>query len=117
MKTPIYLDYAATTPVDPRVAQKMSECLLAEGKFGNPASRSHKFGWEAEEAVEIARRQVADLLNCDPREIVWTSGKVFREVFGKLLKFPLALASLRIRDPRGPSHSFKTAEMVFLIIL
>lgn len=70
----IYFDYAATTPVDPRVAQKMSECLLAEGKFGNPASRSHKFGWEAEEAVEVARRQVADLLNCDPREIVWTSG-------------------------------------------
>ena len=52
----------------------MSECLLAEGKFGNPASRSHKFGWEAEEAVEIARRQVADLVHCDPREIVWTSG-------------------------------------------
>jgi len=74
MKTPIYFDDAATTPVDPRVAQKMSECLLAEGKFGNPASRSHKFGWEAEEATEIARRQVADLLNCDPREIVWTSG-------------------------------------------
>mgnify|MGYP001303556851 CR=1 FL=1 len=74
MKTPIYFDYAATTPVDPRVAQKMSECLLAEGKFGNPASRSHKFGWEAEEAVEIARRHVADLVNCDPREIVWTSG-------------------------------------------
>ncbi len=74
MRTPIYFDYAATTPVDPRVAQKMSECLLAEGTFGNPASRSHKFGWEAEEAVEIARRQVADLVNCDPREIVWTSG-------------------------------------------
>jgi|TARA_B100001964_G_scaffold86735_1_gene97656 cysteine desulfurase len=74
MKTPIYFDYAATTPVDPRVAQKMSECLLAEGKFGNPASRSHKFGWEAEEAVEVARRQIADLVNCDPREIVWTSG-------------------------------------------
>lgn len=74
MKSPIYFDYAATTPVDPRVAQKMSECLLAEGKFGNPASRSHKFGWEAEEAVEIARRQVADLVNCDPREVVWTSG-------------------------------------------
>ena len=52
MKTPIYFDYAATTPVDPRVAQRMSECLLAEGKFGNAASRSHKFGWEAEEAVE-----------------------------------------------------------------
>lgn len=74
MKTPIYFDYAATTPVDPRVAQKMSECLLAGGKFGNPASRSHVFGWEAEEAVEIARRHVADLVNCDPREIVWTSG-------------------------------------------
>lgn len=74
MKAPIYFDYAATTPVDPRVAQKMSECLLAEGKFGNPASRSHKFGWEAEEAVEVARRQVADLVNCDPREVVWTSG-------------------------------------------
>ncbi|MDK1022630.1 MAG: IscS subfamily cysteine desulfurase [Gammaproteobacteria bacterium] len=74
MKLPIYFDYAATTPVDPRVAQKMSECLLAEGVFGNPASRSHQFGWEAEEAVEIARRQVADLVNCDSREIVWTSG-------------------------------------------
>ena len=74
MNAPIYLDYAATTPVDPRVAQKMSECLMAEGNFGNPASRSHKFGWEAEEAVEIARRNVADLLNADPREIVWTSG-------------------------------------------
>lgn len=74
MSSPIYLDYAATTPVDPRVAQKMSECLMAEGNFGNPASRSHKFGWEAEEAVEIARRHVADLINADPREIVWTSG-------------------------------------------
>ena len=74
MREPIYFDYAATTPVDPRVAQKMSECLLAEGNFGNPASRSHKFGWEAEEAVEIARRQVADLIHADPREIVWTSG-------------------------------------------
>ena len=74
MRAPVYFDYAATTPVDPRVAQKMSECLMAEGNFGNPASRSHKFGWEAEEAVEIARQQVADLLHCDPREIVWTSG-------------------------------------------
>ena len=74
MKAPVYFDYAATTPVDPRVAQKMSECLVTEGNFGNPASRSHKFGWEAEEAVELARKQVADLLNCDPREIVWTSG-------------------------------------------
>ena len=74
MRAPVYFDYAATTPVDPRVAQKMSECLMAEGNFGNPASRSHKFGWEAAEAVELARQQVADLLHCDPREIVWTSG-------------------------------------------
>jgi cysteine desulfurase len=70
----IYLDYAATTPVDPRVAQKMSACLLVEGNFGNPASRSHLYGWQAEEAVEEARTQVASLLNADPREIVWTSG-------------------------------------------
>jgi cysteine desulfurase len=70
----IYLDYSATTPVDPRVAQKMSDCLLTEGNFGNPASRSHVYGWRAEEAVEEARVQVARLLNCDPREIVWTSG-------------------------------------------
>ena len=70
----IYLDYAATTPVDPRVAQKMSGCLLVAGNFGNPASRSHVFGWRAEEAVEEARTQVAALINADPREIVWTSG-------------------------------------------
>ena len=74
MKLPIYLDYSATTPVDPRVAQKMSECLLVDGNFGNPASRSHLFGWKAEEAVENDRRQVAELVNADPREIVWTSG-------------------------------------------
>ena len=74
MKFPIYLDYSATTPVDPRVAEKMSECLTLEANFGNPASRSHRFGWKAEEAVENARRQVAELVNCDPREIVWTSG-------------------------------------------
>lgn len=74
MKLPIYLDYSATTPVDPRVAQKMIECLTVEGNFGNPASRSHVFGWKAEEAVENARRQVADLVSADPREIVWTSG-------------------------------------------
>lgn len=74
MNRPIYLDYAATTPVDPRVAQKMSGCLLVQGTFGNPASRSHVYGWEAEEAVEAARAQVAGLINADPREIVWTSG-------------------------------------------
>jgi cysteine desulfurase len=74
MRLPIYLDYSATTPVDPRVAAKMCECLTADGNFGNPASRSHLFGWKAEEAVEKGRRQVADLINADPREIVWTSG-------------------------------------------
>jgi cysteine desulfurase len=74
MQYPIYLDYSSTTPVDPRVAEKMIECLTIEGNYGNPASRSHLLGWKAEEAVETARRQVADLLNCDPREIVWTSG-------------------------------------------
>ena len=74
MKLPVYLDYSATTPVDPRVAEKMMECLTLDGNFGNPASRSHFFGWKAEEAIENARRQVADLINADPREIVWTSG-------------------------------------------
>jgi cysteine desulfurase len=74
MKRPIYLDYSATTPVDPRVAAKMMEALTLEGNFGNPASRSHYFGWQAEEAVETARQQVADLVHADPREIVWTSG-------------------------------------------
>lgn len=74
MKLPIYLDYAATTPVDPRVAALMAQCLTLDGHFGNPASRSHVLGWQAEEIVETARRQVADLLHCDPREIVWTSG-------------------------------------------
>lgn len=74
MKLPIYLDYSATTPVDPRVAKKMCECLTLEGNFGNAASRSHVYGWRAEEAIEHARRQVADLIKADPREIVWTSG-------------------------------------------
>ena len=73
-KLPIYLDYSATTPVDPRVAEKMMECLTNEGNFGNPASRSHAYGWLAEEAVEQARANVAALVNCDPKEIVWTSG-------------------------------------------
>jgi cysteine desulfurase len=74
LSLPIYLDYSATTPVDERVAKKMAQYLTIDGVFGNPASRSHKFGWEAEEAVENARKQVADLINADPREIVWTSG-------------------------------------------
>ena len=74
MKLPIYLDYAATTPVDPRVAEKMMQYLTMDGDFGNPASRSHRFGWQAEEAIEIARSQIAELVNADPREIVYTSG-------------------------------------------
>lgn len=74
MKTPIYLDYSATTPVDPRVAELMCGYLSPDGVFGNPASRSHAFGWTAEEAVDRARRQVAELINADPREVVWTSG-------------------------------------------
>lgn len=74
MKLPIYFDYSATTPVDPRVAKVMMDCLTMDGNFGNPASRSHLFGWKAEEAVETARQHVADLVNADSREIVWTSG-------------------------------------------
>jgi cysteine desulfurase len=72
VKTPIYLDYSATTPVDPRVAEKMIPYITEH--FGNPASRSHPFGWTAEQAVEEARDEVAKLVNADPREIVWTSG-------------------------------------------
>ena len=74
MKTPIYLDYSATTPVDPRVADEMCKYLKPDGVFGNPASRSHAFGWAAEEAVDRARKEVADLINADAKEIVWTSG-------------------------------------------
>ncbi len=71
---PIYLDYSATTPVDKRVADKMMKCLTVDGNFGNPASRSHSFGWSAEEAVDNARKQVAELINANVKEIVWTSG-------------------------------------------
>ncbi len=74
MNLPIYLDYSATTPVDPRVAEKMMQYLTLQGKFGNPASRSHSYGWDADKAVEQARIEVAALINADHKEIVWTSG-------------------------------------------
>lgn len=74
MKLPIYFDYSATCPVDHRVAEKMVQYMTMDGAFGNPASRSHRYGWQAEEAVDTARDQIADLINADPREIVFTSG-------------------------------------------
>lgn len=93
MKKPIYLDYAATTPVDPRVAAKMADCLTLDGVFGNPASRTHGYGWQAEAAVETARRQVADLIACDPRELVWTSGATESD--------NLAITGSALRHPGG----------------
>ena len=74
LSIPIYLDYSSTTPVDDRVATKMSECLTKEGTFGNPASRSHPYGWDSEKLIDEARTNVANLLGADKREIVWTSG-------------------------------------------
>ncbi len=74
LQVPVYLDYSATTPVDPRVAEKMCAFLTRDGNFGNPASRSHAFGWQAEAAAEQARADVAALVNANPKEIVWTSG-------------------------------------------
>ena len=74
MKKPVYFDYSATTPVDPRVAKTMMEYLTLDGDFGNAASRSHSYGWNAEAAVEQARKNVADLIGADPKEIAWTSG-------------------------------------------
>ncbi len=74
LSIPIYMDYSATTPVDERVAEKMCTYLTRQGQFGNPASRSHEFGWKAEEAVEQARKDVAQLINANPKEIIWTSG-------------------------------------------
>ena len=74
IKFPVYLDYAATSPADPRVAEKMMTCLTRDGVFGNAASKSHSYGWQAAEAVDIARNQVADFIGADSREIVFTSG-------------------------------------------
>ena len=93
MKRPIYADYAATTPVDERVAERLTQCLTFTGNFGNPASRSHGLGWDAEEAVEIARGQVASALNADPREIIFTSGATESD--------NLALKGVMEREPSG----------------
>ena len=100
-----YFDYAATTPADPRVAQAMADCLTLEGNFGNPASRSHRYGWQAEQAVEHARRQLADLLNADPREIVWTSGAT--ESNNLALKG--VVEQLRLQDAEAPLHIITSA--------
>jgi len=102
---PIYLDYAATTPVDPRVAELMCQCLTLEGNFANPASRSHKFGWQAEQAVEVARRQLSDLIQADPREIVWTSGAT--ESNNLALKG--VVEQLRQHNPQQPLHLITSA--------
>ncbi len=101
----IYLDYAATTPVDPRVAQVMAACLTLDGTFGNPASRSHRYGWQAEQVVENARRQLADLLVADPREIVWTSGAT--ESNNLALKG--VVEALRADDAGRPLHIITSA--------
>jgi len=111
---PVYLDYAATTPVDPRVAEAMVPYITEH--FGNPASNSHAYGWKAEEAVEHARKQVAKLVNADPREIIWTSGatesdnlaikgaaRFYREIKGNHL-ITLATEHKAVIDP------FKTLE-------
>jgi cysteine desulfurase len=97
MRKPVYLDYAATTPVAPEVAEKMLHCLTLEGNFANPASRSHVYGWQAEEVVEDARAQVATLINADAREIVWTSGAT--EANNLALKG--AAAAYRQAHPKG----------------
>jgi len=101
----LYFDYAATTPVDPRVADVMAACLTLDGNFGNPASRSHRYGWQAEQAVETARRHLADLLGADPREIVWTSGAT--ESNNLALKG--VIEHLRDADLQRPLHIITSA--------
>lgn len=103
--TPLYFDYAATTPADPRVAERMMACLTQDGVFGNPASRSHRYGWQAEQLVENARRQVADLLGAQPRDIVWTSGA--SESNNLALKG--VIGALRQRGEQQPLHIVTSA--------
>ncbi len=105
MQLPVYLDYAATTPVEPEVAEAMLACLTAAGNFGNPASRSHLYGWKAEEAVECARRDVADLIGADPREIVWTSGATESDN----LAIKGAVAAWQRRFPERTPHIVSSA--------
>ncbi len=100
MQKTVYLDYAATTPAAPEVIDAMQECLGLEGRFGNPASRSHVFGWQAEERVEHARQQVAQLIHADPREIVWTSGAT--EANNLALKG--LIEARRAASPDAPLH-------------
>ncbi|MDF1764104.1 MAG: aminotransferase class V-fold PLP-dependent enzyme [Oleibacter sp.] len=103
--TPIYLDYAATTPCAPEVAEKMAQCLTLDGFFGNPASRSHKYGWLAENQVEIARGHLATLINADPREIVWTSGATE----SNNLAIKGVIEALRQQQPDVPLHIITSA--------
>ncbi len=97
MKLPIYLDYGATTPVDPKVAEKMFTALTLDGTFGNPASKSHKYGWEAAELVDIARTQIADLINADSRDIIFTSGATESD---NLATIGVALSQLNVSKRR-----------------
>lgn len=107
MTSPIYLDYAATTPVDPAVAELMSQYLTMDGIFANPASRSHRYGWQAEEAVENARRQIADLIHADPRAIVWTSGATEAN----------NLAIKGVAEPAAPGSHFITSKIEHKAVL
>lgn len=103
--TPVYFDYAATTPVDVRVAEAMMGCLTQAGNFGNPASRSHRYGWQAEQAVEQARRQVADAIQVDARQLVWTSGATE----SNNLAIKGVIDACRQRDANAPLHIITSA--------
>lgn len=124
MQRPVYLDYLATTPVDPRVAARMAECLTIDGVFGNASSRTHAYGWRAEEAVEQARGEVAALIGADPREIIWTSGATeacnlaLKGVAGSsrghvvcsAIEHPAVLDTCRYLESRGVALSLAPAD-------